>query len=198
MIKNNRERKLFKYLFVMLVIIIIAFLGFIWFQIHGNVVNPNKGYRSNNDDTPISITLDKKQLNSISSYYLKQFEHKNNNMDYKFWVSNHAYVYGKIKVLGSKVGYILTLNPELLDNGDVELKATDLEVGKLSIPPKFVISYVGKHYKVPKWVELDGKSGKIILHVNKLGGKNKVSYKADKIDMSDNGEFKFQVLIPNQ
>lgn len=195
---NAKERKLFKYLFVTLVIAIIVGFGFIWVQIHGNVINPSKGYNSKNDDTPISVSLDKNQLNSISSYYLKQFEHKNNNMNYKFWVSDHAYVYGKIKVLGSKVGYILTLNPELLDNGDVELKANGLEVGELNIPPKFVISYVGKHYKVPKWVELDGKSGKIILHVNKLGGKNKLSYRADKIDMSGNGNFKFKVLIPNQ
>lgn len=195
---NANERKLFKYLFVTLVIAIIVGFGFIWVQIHGNVINPNKGYNSKNDDTPISVSLDKNQLNSISSYYLKQFEHKNNNMNYKFWVSDHAYVYGKIKVLGSKIGYILTLNPEMLDNGDVELKATSLEVGELNIPPKFVISYVGKHYKVPKWVELDGKSGKIILHVNKLGGKNKFSYRADKIDMSGDGNFKFKVLIPNQ
>lgn len=180
--EKAKEKKLFKYLFILLVIIILCGIGYAWKQMNSEVVNPQTGIVANNN-TPININLNKKQVNALSSYYLEKFEKKEKNMDYKFWVDKQAYVYGKITILGSKVGYILSLDPYLLGNGDIELKASNLEIGKLNIPPRFVIGYVGKHYKIPKWVELDSRHSRIILHVNKLGGKHEVSYQANKIEI---------------
>lgn len=195
--EKKKEKKLFKYLFILLALLIIGSAGYVWVQMHSAVVNPQTG-KVSKKNTPISVQLNKKQVNALSSYYLKKFEKKNKNMDYKFWLGNQAYVYGKITILGSKVGYLLSLDPHLLSNGDIELSASKLEVGKLDIPANFVIGYVGKHYKIPKWVELDSHNSRIILHVNKLGGKNELSYQAQKIDMNGDGDFHFKVLIPNQ
>ena len=195
--EKAKEKKLFKYLFILLMLALLGGAVYAWKQMNSEVVNPQIGTPTKNN-TPISVNLNKKQINALSSYYLEKFEKKEKNMDYKFWVDKQAYVYGKITILGSKVGYLLSLDPHLLSNGDVELTASKLEVGKLNVPPRFVIGYVGKHYKIPKWVELDSKNSRIILHVNKLGGKNELSYQANKIDMNGEGDFDFKVLIPNQ
>lgn len=194
--EKAKEKKLFKYLFILLVIVLLGGAFYAWKQMNSETVNPQMGTASKNN-TPISVSLNKKQINALSSYYLEKFEKKEKNMDYKFWVDKQAYVYGKITILGSKVGYLLSLDPHLLSNGDVELTASKLEVGKLNVPPRFVIGYVGKHYNIPKWVELDSKNSRIILHVNKLGGKKELSYQANKIDMNGDGDFEFKVLIPN-
>ncbi|CAI2601269.1 hypothetical protein AKUA2003_07630 [Apilactobacillus kunkeei] len=195
--EKAKEKKLFKYLFILLMVALLGGAVYAWKQMNSDVVNPQIGTPTKNN-TPISVNLNKKQINALSSYYLEKFEKKEKNMDYKFWVDKQAYVYGKITILGSKVGYLLSLDPHLLSNGDVELTASKLEVGKLNVPPRFVIGYVGKHYKIPKWVELDSKNSRIILHVNKLGGRNELSYQANKIDMNGEGDFDFKVLIPNQ
>ncbi len=195
--EKAKEKKLFKYLFILLMLALLGGAVYAWKQMNSEVVNPQIGTPTKNN-TPISVNLNKKQINALSSYYLEKFEKKEKNMDYKFWVDKQAYVYGKITILGSKVGYLLSLDPHLLSNGDVELTASKLEVGKLNVPPRFVIGYVGKHYKIPKWVELDSKNSRIILHVNKLGGRNELSYQANKIDMNGEGDFDFKVLIPNQ
>nr|WP_054656854.1 DUF2140 family protein [Apilactobacillus ozensis] len=84
----------------------------------------------------------------------------------------------------------------MLSDGNIQLDADGLEIGKLNIPPKFVLSYVSRNYKIPSWVKLDSKNSKIILNVNDFGSKDNLSYRATKIDMNGDGDFKFQVLIP--
>lgn len=195
---KTRKNSIFKYLFFILIILIISGFGYLWFQIHGSTVNPSQNNNTSKDHTPISVQLNKNQINALSSYYLKKFdEHHNSSMDYKFILDKKAYVYGNIKILGSKVNYVLSMNPKLLDDGNIELDTNNLEIGHLDIPAKFVIAYVGKKYHIPNWIELNSKENKIILHINELGGKNKVSYQANKIDMSGDGDFRFKALVPN-
>ncbi|UQS85408.1 YpmS family protein [Apilactobacillus apisilvae] len=195
---KSHKFNIFKYLFFILIILLIAGFGYLWLQIHGSTINDYGQNKTNNDETPISVSLNKKQINTLSSYYLKNFDkHNNDSMNYKFILSDKAYVYGDIKILGSKVNYVLAMTPKMLDDGNIELDTNSLEIGHLDIPAKFVIAYVSKKYHIPNWIELNSKESKIILHLNRLGGKNKVSYQADKIDMNGNGNFIFKALVPN-
>ncbi|WP_105956067.1 YpmS family protein [Apilactobacillus quenuiae] len=195
---KSRKHNIFKYLFFILIILIILGLGYLWLQIHDSTVNSVQNNNTSKDGTPIAVQLNKNQINSLSSYYLKNFDkYHNSSMNYKFILDKKAYIYGNIKILGSSVNYILSMNPKLLNDGNIELDTQNLEVGRLDIPAKFVIAYVGKKYHIPNWIELNSKESKIILHINELGGKNKVSYQANKIDMNGDGDFRFKALVPN-
>ncbi|KRM67882.1 hypothetical protein FD06_GL000602 [Apilactobacillus ozensis DSM 23829 = JCM 17196] len=197
---RKKRFNIFKYLFILLILAIIIGAGFVWFSVNSTPVSESKtavSQKYNHDATPITVGLNKKQLNALSTYYLEKVQSSSNDkMDYKFVVTDRAYVYGNIKLLGSKIKYVLALKPKLLSDGNIQLDADGLEIGKLNIPPKFVLSYVSRNYKIPSWVKLDSKNSKIILNVNDFGSKDNLSYRATKIDMNGDGDFKFQVLIP--
>ncbi|GLB46878.1 hypothetical protein WR164_08570 [Philodulcilactobacillus myokoensis] len=200
--KKQKNLNIFKWLFVLLLILIIGLGGYLFAQIHSSDSNDISKIESRRviakNKEPVDIQLNKKQVNALSNYYLNRIQKTKHNsrINYHFVVGNEAYVYGNINVLNNQIGYILSLKPYLLPNGNVKLIADHLQMGALKLPPKFVISYVAKHYRIPKWVGLDGHNAQVILDLNQINNYHGISYQAKKIDMSGNGNFDFKILIP--
>lgn len=139
--------------------------------------------------------MNRKQLNALASYYLNDLQ-KGQDMKYRFVVrSTGAYLLGTTQVLGQNVSFVITMQPSVIDNGNISLKATNLSVGTMSLPISFVINYINNNYKTPKWVKLNAKKKTIDLYLNKLVGKHDVRYSVDKLDLKNN-QFKFEMHIP--
>ena len=150
---------------------------------------------SNTDAASVPITMNRQQLNALASYYLNDLQ-KGQDMKYRFVVrSTGAYLLGTTKVLGQDVSFVITMQPSVIDNGNISLKATNLSVGTMSLPISFVINYINNNYKTPKWVKLNAKKKTIDLYLNKLVGKHDVRYSVDKLDLK-NDQFKFEMHIP--
>ncbi|QAB27019.1 DUF2140 family protein [Lactiplantibacillus plantarum] len=150
---------------------------------------------SNTDAASVPITMNRKQLNAFASYYLNNLQ-KGQDMKYRFVVrSTGAYLLGTTQVLGQNVSFVITMQPSVIDNGNISLKATNLSVGTMSLPISFVINYINNNYKTPKWVKLNAKKKTIDLYLNKLVGKHDVRYSVDKLDLKNN-QFKFEMHIP--
>ncbi|VDG24283.1 YpmS family protein [Lactiplantibacillus mudanjiangensis] len=150
---------------------------------------------SSNSAASVPITMNRQQLNALASYYLNDFQ-KGQALKYRFVVrSDAAYLLGTTKVLGQSVSFVITMQPSVIDNGNISLKATKLSVGTMSIPISFVINYINNNYKIPNWVKLNAKTKTIDLYLNKIVSKHEVRYSVDKIDLANN-QFKFEMHIP--
>ncbi|MFD1422113.1 YpmS family protein [Lactiplantibacillus songbeiensis] len=152
---------------------------------------------SGNDAASVPIKMNRQQLNALASYYLTDFQ-KGQELKYRFVVrSDAAYLLGTTKVLGQSVSFVITMQPSVISNGNISLKATKLSVGTMSIPISFVINYINNNYKIPKWVKLSAKNKTIDLYLNKLVGKHDVRYSVDKLDLAGN-QFNFEMHIPKR
>ncbi|RRK10972.1 DUF2140 family protein [Lactiplantibacillus garii] len=151
---------------------------------------------SNTDAASVPIEMNRQQLNALASYYLADLQ-KGQDLKYRFVVrEDAAYLLGTTKVLGQNVSFVITMQPSVIDNGNISLKATKLSVGTMSIPISFVINYINNNYKIPSWVSLSAKNKTINLYLNKLVGKHDVRYSVDKVDLKNNS-FKFEMHIPS-
>lgn len=150
---------------------------------------------STNDAASVPIEMNRQQLNALASYYLGDLQ-KGQDLKYRFVVrQDAAYLLGTTKVLGQDVSFVITMQPSVIDDGNISLKATRLSVGTMSLPISFVINYINNNYKVPKWVKLSAKNKTINLYLDKLVGKHDVRYSVDKVDLKNN-QFKFEMHIP--
>ncbi|MFC6181959.1 YpmS family protein [Lactiplantibacillus daowaiensis] len=150
---------------------------------------------SSNDAASVPITMNRQQLNALASYYLNDFQ-KGQSLKYRFVVrSDAAYLLGTTKVLGQNVSFVITLQPSVISNGNISLKATRLSVGTMSIPISFVINYINNNYKIPKWVTLNAKTKTVNLYLNKIVGKHEMRYSVNKLDLKNN-KFSFEMHIP--
>jgi len=148
-----------------------------------------------NDAASVPIKMNRQQLNVLASYYLTDLQ-KGQDLKYKFVVrSDAAYLLGTTQVLGQNVSFVITMQPSVISNGNISLKATKLSVGTMALPISFVINYINNNYKIPKWVKLSAKHKTIDLYLNKLVGKNDVRYSVDKLDLANN-QFNFEMHIP--
>jgi len=151
---------------------------------------------SRSDAASVPIEMNRQQLNALASYYLADLQ-KGQDMKYRFVVrEDAAYLLGITKVLGQNVSFVITMQPSVIDDGNISLKATKLSVGTMSIPISFVINYINNNYKIPSWVKLSAKTKTINLYLNKLVGKHDVRYSVDQVDLKNN-QFKFEMHIPS-
>jgi len=194
----NGPVNLWKWVAIILIALILGLGAYMGTQIlrspsETQTVNTASG----NDAASVPIKMNRQQLNALAAYYLTDFQ-KGQELKYRFVVrSDAAYLLGTTKVLGQNVSFVITMQPSVISNGNISLKATKLSVGTMSIPISFVINYINNNYKIPKWVNLSAKNKTIDLYLNKLVGKHDVRYSVDKLDLAGN-QFNFEMHIPKR
>lgn len=192
---KQTKHNYWKWAFWLVVIFILA-IGLITFErATAPVKVPTQTNALAKTENSFEITLNRKQVNALSSNYLDRFL-KGNNIKYKFIVgSKYATVIGSTHFLGAKIQFAINFIPVRLSNGNVLLKAKGLSVGRLNLPLKYVMGYIKKQYKLPNWVYINQKKKTVLLDLNKYSKHRSLHYSAKTIDM-DNGVFQFIVSIP--
>ncbi|WP_054721689.1 YpmS family protein [Lacticaseibacillus nasuensis] len=142
-----------------------------------------------------TVSLTKRQLNRIITYYLNDYQ-KNSQIKYTLTVADQAKLGGSFKFFNQTVDFSLLFDPLVKSNGDIELKATKLNIGQLPVPISYVLSYVGHSYKLPNWVKLNSKQETIVLELSKFKLANGMRAKATKIDLASD-EIDLSVFLPS-
>lgn len=141
------------------------------------------------------VELNRRQVNALSNAYLTKLQ-KGQSIKYRFIVGHkYATVTGRAKVLNTHVQFAVNFLPERLHNGNVLLHAKGMEVGRLNLPMKFVLGYLAKQYKLPKWVSINPNKKTILLDLAQYSRHKTMHYQADTLNMST-GQFRFLISIP--
>ena len=82
-----------------------------------------------------------------------------------------------------------------MENGNVQLKATNISIGKLNLPIGYVMNLIAKQYNLPKWVQIDSKKQLIVLNLDEYKLENGLKIKAKKFDLK-NDDIRFSVYLP--
>lgn len=196
--KVKKQYNGWKAAFWVLLIVVVGFFAVIIHLANAPVKVPTETAAPKASDTSLELVLNRKQINALSNSYLERFQKKHKNQRYRFIVGDkYATVIGHAKFLGIDVQYSMNCIPERTKEGNILLKADGLAVGRLNLPIKFVMSYINKNYKLPKWVYVNPKKKTILLDLNKYTKNRAAHAQADEINMAD-GEFRFLITIPQE
>ncbi|MFD1392062.1 YpmS family protein [Lacticaseibacillus jixianensis] len=147
-------------------------------------------------DPAMTVSLTKRQANEIVTYYLNDLQ-KGSPVKYSLTLADQAVLGGTFKFFGQPVKFQLLFDPLVLPNGNVELKARQLNVGSLPVPVSAVMSYAHGNFKLPTWVRMDSKKKTVVLDLNKFKMASGMKIKATKIDLP-NSEINFSVFLPKK
>lgn len=194
--QSVKRRNPWKLAFISLIgLLVVAILG-MWAAVQSSSsLTKSADNQVTSSSQPVSVSINKAQLNQLSSYYLGRLQ-KDSQNKYHFEIGDEGIVYGTLKLLGSNVDYSLTFDPKVMANGNVTLHANKLALGKFPVPISFVLLYVKQNYKLPKWVQLDPKNKLIKLDIIHMNGKHGINYRAKTIDMNGKGRFAFEIILP--
>lgn len=141
-----------------------------------------------------SLQLEKEQVNEIISFYLNDFL-KDTGVKYRFYLENQALLNGTFDILGYDLQFYLYFEPYVMENGDIQLKAKSLSLGKLPLPIKQVMTFAKKKFTIPEWVSVSPDDEIIMLHLSQFTMQNQMKIRAEKINLIDD-DIRFNVYLP--
>lgn len=130
------------------------------------------------------VELTKEQLNQLIQTYLK--EHQDyQEVNYMFLLEKEAVLKGNLEIVGFEVDYHLYFEPEVLENGNVLLKAKSISLGTLSLPVSTVMDLLADKIEMPSWININSAEEALILHLDQFVLQDGISFKAKKIDLQE-------------
>lgn len=192
---DKKKVNYWKWAFIILVLLIIVTCGTILVKATARAPQAEMTQTTKANNSSLVVELNRKQVNALSANYLDNYL-KDNKIKYNFMVGDkYATLVGDTKFLGAKVRFAINFIPERTSQGNVLLRAKGLSVGRLNIPIKFVMGYIAKNYKIPKWVSINAQKKTVLLDLNRYSKHHQLKYSAQEINM-ESGQFKFLITVP--
>ena len=192
---DKKKTNYWKWAFIILVLLIIVTCGTILVKATAPAPQAEMTQTTKANNSSLVVELNRKQVNALSANYLDNYL-KDNKIKYNFMVGDkYATLVGDTKFLGAKVRFVINFIPERTSQGNVLLRAKGLSVGRLNIPIKFVMGYIAKNYKIPKWVSINAQKKTVLLDLNRYSKHRQLKYSAQEINM-ESGQFKFLITVP--
>lgn len=192
---DKKKTNYWKWAFIILVLLIIVTCGTILVKATAPAPQAEMTQTTKANNSSLVVELNRKQVNALSANYLDNYL-KDNKIKYNFMVGDkYATLVGDTKFLGAKVRFAINFIPERTSQGNVLLLAKGLSVGRLNIPIKFVMGYIAKNYKIPKWVSINAQKKTVLLDLNRYSKHHQLKYSAQEINM-ESGQFKFLITVP--
>ncbi|WP_243198164.1 YpmS family protein [Weissella diestrammenae] len=154
-----------------------------------------KDVKPNIADAAMEVRMTKTNLNAWLNQYL------NNDPDlkgkFRFEMAEKSMmVYGTERLLGQHVDYGMKMTPSVTKNGNLLLHADSVAVGQLPLPVKYVMSALGDHLDLPKWVTVNAHDQTIRINLNQIPNQSGLKFKIEKINMEKN-QFIFRAGLSN-
>ncbi len=187
--KNNY----WKYLFLLILAINIAFVAVVGFQVtkHRDQKVLDKVSVIKGVNKVAEISTNTEQLNTLINKYLGDFQ--DNKMSYKFYLSDKAVLEGSYKLFGKDIPLYVYFEPYALNDGSVNLKVTSISIGTLSLPAKTVLNYVKGAYDLPKFVTINSEKQEVLIDLPQVALAKDTFLQANKLDLK-NDKFVFNLM----
>lgn len=108
------------------------------------------------------------------------------NLDLKVRMRDDIKLNGQVDVFGRKIVYQMSLDPEVLPNGDLALHEKNVRVGNLNLPGEQVLSLVSNSVTLPKWVNIYPEDRIIHMQLTKMNVKKHIKVKAKEVNLKNN------------
>ncbi|MCA9765580.1 MAG: YpmS family protein [Carnobacterium sp.] len=151
---------------------------------------------SDKKEITFQIQASKENLNQLVTNYIDE-ELSNKQVAFNFTLDQEAQLSGTFQLFNRDVGFSLFLDPFVMENGNLQFKATRISVGALDLPISFAMNLIKSQLKVPDWVAIDTKKEIIVFNLNEFYLKNGMHFTADKIDL-ENDDIRLNVFLPNK
>lgn len=194
-LKVKKKINIWKYAFLILVACIIGVTIFLWSRISSPREDSSVFEVTQSDSSSnFQVEMNKEQANKLISYYLNDFL-KDSGIKYNFYLENQALLNGTFKLLGHDVSFYLYMEPSVIENGNLQLKAKSISLGTLDLPISTVLSYIKKQFDLPEWVVVDADKEIMYLYLSEWEIQKDTRIGIDEINLVDD-DILINVYLP--
>ncbi|RAK18882.1 uncharacterized protein YpmS [Anoxybacillus vitaminiphilus] len=144
----------------------------------------------------LTVHSSKEQLNLIINDYIKK-KTKDHPLQYDVQLTDRVHLKSKIPLFGREVDFLVTFEPQVVDNGDLKLVHPEMMLGELRLPVHYILKYLQKNASLPEEVVIHPDESFIYIHLNEINLNNGYRIQAKKFDLA-NDEIVLTLLVPIQ
>ncbi|MDM5333547.1 YpmS family protein [Ureibacillus composti] len=155
-----------------------------------------KEMSTNGRSSTLLVETTAKDFEKIAMKYLDE-ELNSSPLPVEFVVNEQIELYSELIVFGVSVPIQMNFDPIVNEDGNIRLKQTSVNVGKLNIPPTTVLKLMDDAIAFPSWITVRPNNEEIFVDLSNLHISSNSTVKAKEIDLA-NDRILLEVIVPNE
>ena len=187
---KNREKKSsvnwWKWAFLGLVLVLILFVVQLMGSIQSVSINePNNNEVTHTDQEMVfTTTANRKDTEQFINTFLSTvLNEEENNLSVE--LKDQLLVHGQLEVFQLNVPFTISFDPYILENGNVQLRASAVELGTFSLPVGATMSLVADQFYVPDFIAIDSEEEMIVINLNEFNTEQNIGVEMVRIDLPE-------------
>lgn len=194
---RHREVNWWKWAFLILLGMVIGIIAWVLVQMRPvSEGTANQAPFDTSDEIVLEMRTGRDELEQLANQYIEN-NTEDSEMNYQILFEETAQLQGEIEVLGFPVPFTLVFEPYVLQNGNLQLRANDLQLGTLSLPISFAMNQINQHLPLPDWIAMDSASQLIIVNLNEFELQNGVQFSMERINLPEN-DIRVRIHLPQE
>ncbi|MGM9949033.1 MAG: YpmS family protein [Lysinibacillus sp.] len=141
----------------------------------------------------ITVQTTAKEFEAIAKQYLGDSLDKS-PLPVEIEVNDQIQLFSTLTIFGVDVPIAMDFNPTV-DEGNIVLEQTAVNVGKLNIPPKTVLKLMQDSIDFPSWITVDPNDEEIFVDLSRINIATGSRVRAKEIDLP-NDHIVLEVVVP--
>lgn len=137
------------------------------------------------DVMTFSVSARKEEVTQLMNQYIEE-EVAGSNVNYEVLLDETFQLAGSFQLFGFEVPFNLFMDPYVTENGNIQLKANELSLGRLNMPISFAMNQIGSQLSIPDWVVINGENETITFNLNEFQLESGMFFSAERIDLVEN------------
>lgn len=187
---KNREKKSsvnwWKWAFLGLVLVLILFVVQLMGSFQSVSINePNNNEVTHTDQEMVfTATANREDTEQFINTFLSTvLDEEENNFSVE--LKDQLLVHGQLEVFQLNVPFTISFDPYILENGNVQLRASAVELGTFSLPVGATMSLVADQFYVPDFIAIDSEEEMIVINLNEFNTEQNIGVEMVRIDLPE-------------
>jgi uncharacterized protein YpmS len=190
-----------KWAFIILLLVNIGI--FIWLAVQLNILSDNETIQTDTEEIAVSdeamdfeLVTDKTQVERVANLYLQEELDERFN-GYTVTVDELVEMEGALNVFGFDVDFGLYMEPLVMDNGNLQLRAQRIQLGAFDLPIDIALNILDQQLELPEWIRINSDDAFVLVAFNEFSLKNDMQLRMKKIDLEAD-DIRLDIILPEE
>ncbi|WP_432364009.1 YpmS family protein [Sporosarcina sp. UB5] len=142
----------------------------------------------------LSVKATRSDLEALANNYIRKAM-KGEPLPVTMEVKDDVMLHSELTAFGMTFALMMHFDPVVLEDGNLMLKQTSMEIGELNLPPSTILMVLRDSVKLPPWMIVRPKEEEIFIHLSELEIAGNLQVRAKSIDLA-NDTIELEVTIP--
>ena len=185
--RTNKKINGWKWAFIGLISILFILVFWVLQMIQVAEVNePNLDEQEQvtEEEMVFNTTINRQDANRVINTYLRSIL-EDDFERYSIAIDDQLNLIGELEILQFNVPIEFSFDPYVLENGNVQLRASSIQMGALSLPAGTVLNLMANQFEFPSFVAINGADEMVIINLNELSEEHDIRVEMIRINLPE-------------